>query len=88
MNTRIVAFLAFLWLSTAYGLTNDDENDDILNQLLEETNALEEVPEMVSHRRFCSICRTGQQFGSSVFFFSFFSFLSVLSSAFLFVVTF
>ena len=46
MDSRIVAFL-FLCLSTAYSLKNDNVDDDILD-MLQETDNLKEAPEMVS----------------------------------------
>lgn len=62
MDARIVAFFVLLCLSTSYSLKNDGENDDILDQLLKETDTLKGAPEMASLCRFCSICHTGIEF--------------------------
>ena len=47
MDARIVALFLFLCLSTGYTLKNDDIDDNILD-MLQETNKLKEAPEMVS----------------------------------------
>ena len=47
MDARIVAVFLFLCLSTGYSLKNDDVDDDILD-MLQETDNLKEAPEMVS----------------------------------------
>ena len=46
MNARIVAVFLLLGLSTGYSLKNDDVDDDILD-MLQETDKLKEAPEMV-----------------------------------------
>ena len=51
MDARLVALFLFFSLSTGYRLGKGDANDDILDQL-QETEALKEVPEMVS----CCCC--------------------------------
>lgn len=48
MDARIVAFFVLLCLSTGYSLENDNGNDDILDQLVKETDTLKEGPEMAS----------------------------------------
>ena len=47
MDARIVALFLFLCLSTGYTLKNDDIDDNIVD-MLQETNKLKEAPEMVS----------------------------------------
>ena len=47
MDARIVTVFLFLCLSTGYSLKNDDVDDDILD-MLQETDNLKVAPEMVS----------------------------------------
>ena len=49
MYARILAFCLLLCLSTGYSLKNDDVDDDILD-MEQETDNLMEAPEMVSCR--------------------------------------
>ena len=49
MDARIVLFIVFLCLSTGHSLKNDDVDDDI-SDILQETDNLKEAPEMVSCR--------------------------------------
>ena len=49
MDARIVAVFLFLCLSTGYSLKNDDVDNDILD-MQQETDNLKEAPEMVSCR--------------------------------------
>ena len=48
MDARIVAVFLYLSLSTGYCLKNDNVDNDILD-MLEETDKLKEAPEMVSY---------------------------------------